>query len=65
MNLRNTLHNIKSHNFENDVTIAVIEKIRKDHFAIDLKKELLFNREMFWQRMLNSTQPNGLNKRTG
>ena len=59
------LHNVRSHNFENDVTITVIEQIRKDHLTIDRKKELLRNREMFWQRMLNSIQPNGLNKRTG
>ena len=50
-------------NFDNDVTITVIEQIRKDHLTIDRKKELLRNREMFWQRMLNSIQPNGLNKR--
>ena len=59
------LHNVRSHNFDNDVTITVIEQIRKDHFTIDRKKELLRNKEMFWQIMLNSIQPNGLNKRTG
>ena len=59
------LHNVRSHNFENDVTITVIEQIRKDHLTFDRKKELLRNREMFWQRMLNSMQPNGLIKRTG
>ena len=59
------LHNVRSHNFDNDVTITVIEQIRKDYLTIDRKKELLRNREMFWQRMLNSIQPNGLNKRTG
>ena len=55
------LHNVRSHNFENDVTITVIEQIRKDHLTINRKKELLRNRQMFWQRMLNSIQPNGLN----
>ena len=59
------LHNVRSHNFENDVTITVIEQIRKDHLTFDRKKELLRNREMFWQRMLNSIQPNGLIIRTG
>ena len=59
------LYNIRSHNFEDDLTITVIEQIKKDHFAINRKKELLRNKEMFWQRMLNSTQPNGLNKRIG
>ena len=58
------LHNVRSHNFDNDVTITVIEQIRKDHLTIDRKKELLRNREMFWQRMLNLIQPNGLKKRT-
>ena len=48
-----------------DVTITVIGQIRKDYLTIDRKKELIRNREMFWQRMLNSIQPNGLNKRTG
>ncbi|XP_044170201.1 uncharacterized protein LOC122954255 [Acropora millepora] len=59
------LHNVRSHNFDNDVTIAVIEQVRKDYLTIERKKGLLRNREMFWQRMLNSIQPNGLNKRTG
>ena len=52
------LHNVRSHNFDNDVTITVIEQIRKYYLTIDRKKELLRNREMFWQRMLNSIQPN-------
>ena len=37
------LHNVRSHNFENDITITVIEQIRKDHLTIDRKKELLCN----------------------
>ena len=28
------LHNVRSHNFENDVTITVIEQIRKGHLTI-------------------------------
>ena len=45
------LHYVRSHNFENDVTITVIEQIRKGHLTFDRKKELLRNREMLWQRM--------------
>ena len=41
------LHNIGSHNFENDVAIAIIEEIRKDHFAIDRKKEQLRTEKCF------------------
>lgn len=44
------LHNIRSHNIENDITITFFE-IGKDHFAIERKKELLCNRKLFWQRM--------------
>ena len=65
VNSEHFLHNVRSHNFDNDVTITVIGQIRKDYLTIDRKKELLRNREMFLQRMLNSIQPNGLNKRTG
>ena len=46
-------------------TITIIEQIRKDHLETDKKKELLREREIFWQRTLNSIQPYGLNKRTG
>lgn len=45
------LHNIRSHNVEKDITITFFET-GKDHFAIEQKKELLCNRELFWQRML-------------
>ena len=37
----------------------------KDHLETDKKKEVLREREIFWQRTLNSFQPYGLNKRTG
>ena len=59
-NLRNThfLHNVRSHNFDNDVTITVIEQIRKDYLTIDRKKELLRNREMLLAKNaeLNTTK---------
>ena len=58
-------HNKRTHDFNNNVTITIIEQIRKDHLETDKKKEVLREREIFWQRTLNSFQPYGLNKRTG
>ena len=59
------LHNTRTHDFDNNVTITIIEQIKKDHLDTDRKKEVLRDREIFWQRTLNSIQPYGLNKRTG
>ena len=59
------LHNKRTHDFDNNATITIIEQIRKDHLETDKKKEVLREREIFWQRKLNSIQPYGLNKRTG
>ena len=55
------LHNTRTHDFDN-VTITIIEQIKKDHLETDKKKEVLREREIFWQGTLNSIQPNGLNK---
>ena len=41
------LNNVRSYNFNNDVTITAIEQITKDYLATDRKKELLRKREMF------------------
>ncbi|CAH3171643.1 unnamed protein product, partial [Porites lobata] len=59
------LHNKRTHNFDNDVIITIIEQIRKDNISNERKKDLLRHREIFWQKKLNSMQPNGLNKRIG
>ena len=59
------LHNTRTHNFDNDVVITIIEQIKRSDMLIERKKELLRRREMFWQRKMNSLQPNGLNKRIG
>ena len=59
------LHNTRSHDFDINVTITIIKQIKKDHLETDKKKEFLREREIFWQRTLNSIQPYGLNKRTG
>ena len=59
------LHNTRTHDFDNNVTITIIEQIKKDHLEIERKKEILREREIFWQRTLNSIQPYGINKRTG
>ena len=58
------LHNKRTHDFDNNVTITIIKQIRKDHLEADKNKEVLREREIFWQRILNSIQPYGLNKRT-
>lgn len=59
------LYNRRTHDFENDVTITLIEQIRKEHFERTAKKDLLRRREIFWQLKLNTLQPHGLNKRIG
>ena len=59
------LHNRRTHDFENDVTITLIEQIRKEHLETNAKKDLLRRREIFWQLKLNTVQPHGLNKRIG
>ena len=59
------LHNKRTHNFDNNVIITIIEQIRKDNISNEQKKDLLRHREIFWQKKLNSMQPNGLNKRIG
>ena len=43
----------------------IIEQMKKDYLETARKKEVLREREIFWQRTLNSIQPYGLNKRTG
>ena len=42
------LNNVRSHNFDNDITITRTEQIREDYLTTDWKKELLHDREMFW-----------------
>ena len=59
------LHNTWTHDFDYNVTITIIEQIKKDHLETDKMKEVLREREIFWQTTLNSIQPYGLNKRTG
>ena len=59
------LHNKQTHNFDNNMIITIIEQIRKDNISNEQKKDLLRHREIFWQKKLNSMQPNGLDKRTG
>ena len=59
------LQNKRSHSFERDVRITVIEQIRKRTMPIEQKKELLRTREKFWQTKQGSIQPKGLNRRTG
>ena len=57
------LHNKRTHNFDNNVIITIIEQIRKDNISNEQKKDLLRRREILWQKKLNSMQPNGPNKR--
>ena len=57
------LNNTRTHNFDNDVVITIIEQIKRSDMLIERKKELLRKREMFWQRKLDTLQPNGLNKK--
>ena len=59
------LHNSRSHDFSKDVTITIIEQIKRSNMTIERKKEILRGREIFWQSRLNTLQPNGLNKRMG
>ena len=59
------LHNSRSHDFSKDVTITIIEKIKRSNMTIERKKEILRGREIFWQCQLNKLRPNGLIKRMG
>ena len=45
--------------------ITIIEQLRKDNITNEQKKDLLRHWEIFWQKKLNSMQPNGLNKQIG
>ena len=56
---------LRTHNFDNDVIITIIEQIKQNDMAIERKKEILRTREIFWQRPLTTLQPNELNKRIG
>jgi len=59
------LHNKWTHNLDNNVIITIIEQLRKDNISNEQKKDLLRHREIFWQKKLNSMQPNGLTKQIG
>ena len=51
------LHNRRTHDFENDVTITLIEQIPKEHLEVNAKKDLLRRREILWELKLNTVQP--------
>jgi len=53
------------HNFEDDIKVTAIEKLKNEELDDDRKKHILKNRETFWIRTLNTFQPLGLNKRMG
>ena len=57
---RDSVQTIK-HSFDDNVTITLIGQIRRDHFEIDQKREILQHREIFWWKTQNSVRPNGLN----
>ena len=43
---------------DNDVTITIIEQIKRSDMAIKWKKEILRTREIFWQSGLDTLRPN-------
>ena len=53
------LLNPRTHNFDNDVTITIIDQITRIDMTVERK------REIFWQSRLKALQPSGLNKRIG
>ena len=59
------LHNSRTHIFERDTKITIMEEIKRHEMHIDRKKEILRTREVFWHKKLMALQPNGLNKRMG
>ena len=59
------LHNSTSHDLSKDITITIIEQIKRSNMTIERKKDILRAREIFWQCRLNTLQPNGLNERMG
>ena len=44
------LQNTRSHNFDNDVIITVIEQIKRSEMDIERKKEILRTREIYLGR---------------
>jgi len=42
------LHNTRTRDFDNNITITITEQIKKDHLETDKKKEVLREREIFW-----------------
>ena len=59
------IQNNGTHDFDNDVKITIIKQIKPDEMVMEKKRETLQRQEIFWQRRLNTLQPNGLNKRIG
>ena len=59
------LHNSRTHNFDRDTKITIIEEIKRYEMHIKRKKEILCTREVFWQKKLMTLKPNGLNKTMG
>ena len=46
------LHNSRTHIFERDTKITIIEEIKRHEMHIERKKEILRSREVFWQKKL-------------
>ena len=56
----------KGLNFERDLEIVIIEQLKSQaNLTEKQQKELLKNREIFWQRKLETLIPSSLNKRQG
>ena len=61
-------HQSKTCNFEDDLIITPIERLRiadNKNITKERKKEILLQREKFWQNTLDTFIPHGLNKREG
>ena len=54
-----------NHEFEKDLSITIIEQLKSGNLNTAQKKEVLKNREKFWQAKLKTLAPHGLNARLG
>ena len=54
-----------NHDFEKDLSIIIVEQLKSSNLNMAQKKEVLKNREKFWQAKLKTLVPHGLNARLG
>lgn len=51
------LHNSRTHKFDRDTKITIIEEIKQHLMHIERMKEIFRTREVFWQKKLDAPAP--------